>query len=69
MALVRRSLIATLHTGLPDNSVVAVAHTSSSMGLADIVELDRIAAQRHIENWRPEEAVLGQMCTKGDSSP
>jgi hypothetical protein len=69
MALVRRSSIATLRTGLADNSVVTVAHTSSSMGLAGIVEPDRIAARRHIGNWRPEEAVLGQMCTKGDSSP
>jgi len=50
MALVRRSLIVTLHTGLADNSVVTVAHTSSNMGLAGIVNPGRTAARRHIGN-------------------
>ena len=80
MALVRKSLIVTLHTGLKAgpahmSSVVAVVRMSSSTDLAGIVEPGRmavpgrIAVPGHIGNWKPGEVAPRQMCTRGDSSP
>jgi len=71
MALVRKSLIVTLHTGLKAgpahmSSVVAVVRMSSSMDLAGIVES---GLPGHIGNWKPGEVAPRQMCTRGDSSP
>ena len=73
MALVRRSLIVTLHKGLnvglaDMSSVATVVHTSLSMGLAGIVEPDRIAVPAQTGDQRLVEAAPHQMCTKGDSS-
>ena len=74
MALVRKSLIVTLHTGLKAgpahmSSVVAVVRMSSSMDLAGIVEPGRIAVPGQIGNWKPGEVAPRQMCSRGDSSP
>ena len=80
MALVRKSLIVTLHTGLKAgpahmSSVAAVVRMNSSTDLAGIVEPDRIvvpdriAVPGRIGNWKPGEVAPRQMCTRGDSSP